>query len=348
MSTSSGVGGVSGGGPAGPVSAAPGPAAPSPPVPLGPPTTPPPAAPTPGAGPAVPTGAGVMPASTSNTSAAAAPAPVPVSAARAERDAIATASTAGALRRKTGGNDPVQLARHIGAALNACDTGDYGLFWVTGLMADDTIVVANSYGLGYIPDAVNLPNQVKMASADESIPLEERARCVTYPILAVQGWAQHYNVTLRAVIATEAQFAQFDPGAARIVIEPEDIPDDGTMRGRSRLEVIAPTAVARLIAVSDSGLSELLPPAPVDINPPADESPAKWFDVTKTMFSSSTARGTAHLRTFVTYAEHAQELAVYRAHTASDAAVQRAAIVDWVYWQHLSVLMSDALAVTPV
>ena len=27
-----------------------------------------------------------------------------------------------------------------------------------------------------------------------------------------------------------------------------------------------------------------------------------------------------------------------------DAAVQRAAIADWVYWQHLSVLMSDAIS----
>ena len=50
--------------------------------------------------------------STANTSGAAA-APVPVSAARAECDAIMSASTAGALRRKTNGNDPMQRARHI-------------------------------------------------------------------------------------------------------------------------------------------------------------------------------------------------------------------------------------------
>jgi hypothetical protein len=46
----------------------------------------------------------------------------------------------------------------------------------------------------------------------------------------------------------------------------------------------------------------------------------------------------------VIYAEHAQELALYRAHTAMDAATQRAAIADWVYWQHLGVLMSDAVS----
>jgi hypothetical protein len=269
---------------------------------------------------------------------------VPVTAARAERDAAVAAATAGALRRKTGGSDPVQLARHIGAALNAGDTSDFEFFWITGLMADGTIVVANSYGLGYIPEGVSLPSQVKMVSADESIPLAERARWVTYPILAVQGWAQHHDVVLRAVVATEAQFDQFDPGTARITLQPEDIPEDGTMQGRSRLEVIAPAAAARLAAVRDPGLSELLPPAPVDVNPPADESFTKWFEVTKTLFSSTTDRGTAHLQAFVNYAEHAQELAVYQAHTATDAARQRAAIADWVYWQHLSVLMSDALS----
>jgi hypothetical protein len=269
-----------------------------------------------------------------------------VTAARAERDAAVAAATAGALRRKTGGSDPVQSARHIGAALNAGGTTDFGFFWITGLMADGTIVVANSYGLGYIPEGVNLPDQVKMVSTDESIPLAERARWVTYPILAVQGWAQHHNAELRAVVATEAQFDQFDPGTARITLQPEDIPEDGTMRGRGRLEVIAPAAAARLAAVSDTGLTELLPPAPVDTNPPADESFMKWLEVTKALFSSTTTRGTAHLQAFVTYAEHAQELAVYQAHTATTAVLQRAAIADWVYWQHLSVLMSDALAAT--
>ena len=180
-----------------------------------------------------------MPASTSNTSAAAAPAPVPVSTARAERDAIAAASTAGALRRQTGGNNPLELARRIGAALNV-GIIDFGFFWVTGVTTDGRIVVANSYGLAYIPDGVNLPNQVHMATADESIPIDERAKWATYPILAVQGWAQHHNIPLRAVVATETQFADFDPGVAKIILQPDDIPDSGTMEGRNRLEVIAP------------------------------------------------------------------------------------------------------------
>ena len=55
-------------------------------------------------------------------------------------------------------------------------------------------------------------------------------------------------------------------------------------------------------------------------------------------------RAAVQLANFVTYADHAQELALYRAHTAADPADQRAAIADWIYWQHLSVLMSDAIA----
>ena len=121
----------------------------------------------------------------------------------------------------------MQLARRIGAALNAGETTDFGFFWVTGVIADGTIVVANSYGLAYIPEGVNLPEQVKMATADESIPVGERAKWATYPILALQGWAQHHNTKLRAVVATEAQFDNLDPGASRIALQPDDIPDDG-------------------------------------------------------------------------------------------------------------------------
>jgi hypothetical protein len=343
----------SGGGGTGapPVSAPSAPAAP-PPMPLGPPATPPPAGPVGGSsggtgsgsgspGSPVPTGPGVSPASTANSSAA--PAPVPVSAARLERDTIAaSAAGAAARRQKYGGNDALTLARRIGAALNV-GVMDFGFFWVTGLCADGSIVVANSYGLGYIPDGIDLPEQVTMATADESIPPSERAKWATYPILAVQGWAQFRGVQLRAVIATEEQFTAFDPGTAKVALQSDDIPDTGKMQGRSRLEVIAPGAATRLAAVSDTGLSELLPPASADTLEPTDNSVMLWFDVTKPLMSTMPDRGVAHLEAFITYADHAQELALHRAHTATDGPSQRAAIADWVYWQHLAVLTSDAV-----
>ncbi|WP_319450281.1 MULTISPECIES: secretion protein EccK [unclassified Mycobacterium] len=348
---SSGGGGSSGLAPVGGMSG------PAPtPMPLGPPATPTPAAPvgsgsgsggtvsgTPGS---TPTGPGVHAASTANTSAAgiAAPAPIPVSAARMERDAMAASAAAGAARRqKNGGNDALTLARRIGAALNV-GVMDFGFFWVTGLCADGTVVVANSYGLGYVPDGVNLPAQVQLVTADESIAPSERAKWATYPILAIQGWAQAHSQKLRAIIATEAQFASFDPGTAKVVLQPDDIPETGKMEGRSRLEVIAPAAASRLASVSDGGLMELLPPAPADPQPPADDSAMLWFDLCKPLMSTMPDRGVAHLEAFVTYAEHAQDLALYRAHTALDGPTQRAAIADWVYWQHLGVLMSDALS----
>ena len=354
--SSVGGGGFSGGGSSSgsaPISPPSGPAAP-PPVPLGPPATPPPAGPSGGTGSgggsgnpasALPAGPGVNPASTSNPSAAAAaaPAPVPVSPARLARDTIAAASAGAAARRqKGGGNDALTLARRICAALNV-GVMDFGFFWVTGVCADGTIVVANSYGLGYIPAGVNLPDQIQMATADESIPAAERARWATYPILAVQGWAQARGQKLRAVIATEAQFANFDPGIAKVVLQPDDIPDTGKMEGRSRLEVIAPASASRLASVSDAALSELLPPALAGTNEPTDNSVLLWFDVSKPLMSTMPDRGAAHLEAFVAYAAHAQELALHRAHTAKDAPAQRAAIADWVYWQHLSVLVSDAI-----
>lgn len=314
-------------------------------MPLGPPTTPPPPGPppptgTPGAAPAGIGGPGVAPMSTPNTGGAAG-APVPISAARAERDAIQSASTAGALRRKTNGNDPLQRARHIAAALNI-GILDFGFFWVTGVTVDGAIVVANSYGLAYIPEGVQLPDQVHMATADESIPARERAKWTTYPILAVQGWAQHHNHQLRAVVATEEQFANFDPGVAKIILTQDDIPLDGKMQGRNRLEVIAPGAAQQLAAVSDFGLNELLPPAPADVEPPADDTARLWFDVSKPLMSTNPQRSVPHLAAFIKYADHAQGLALHRAQTTADPDDQRRAIADWVYWQHLAVLMSDA------
>ncbi|KRE27327.1 secretion protein EccK [Mycobacterium sp. Soil538] len=283
--------------------------------------------------------------SAAGSASAPAAAPVPVSTARAERDAIAAATTAGALRRNATGADPLQRARHIAAALNV-GVMDFGFFWVTGVTTDGTIVVANSYGLAYIPEGVHLPEQVKMASADEAIPVSERASWSTYPILAVQRWAQHHEKNLRAVVATEEQLATFDPGAAKIVFTTDDIPDTGKMKGRSRLEVIAPAAAQRLATVSDPGLTELLPPAPTDQEAPADDTARLWFEVAKPLMSTSTERGAAHLQAFVAYAEHAQIHALHRAHTAVDAETQRHAIANWVYWQHLAVLIGDAISAT--
>ncbi len=288
-------------------------------------------------------GPGVAPMSTTGTAGGAAPAPIPVSTARAERDAIAAASTAGALRRKTNGADPLQQARHIAAALNV-GIMDFGFFWVTGVTMEGTIVVANSYGLAYIPAGVALPDQVRMATADESIPAGERAKWATYPILAVQGWAQHHNQQLRAVVATEEQFANFDPGVAKIILTQDDIPESGQMQGRSRLEVIAPEAAQRLSAVSDFGLNDLLPPATADLEPPADDSARLWFEVAKPLMSTNPQRSGPHLQAFVAYAKHAQELALHKAHNAAEPGDQRLAIADWVYWQHLEVLLTDAVS----
>ena len=317
-----------------------------PPMPLGPPATPPPAGPATQPGASTPAaanaGPGVNPASTTKTDATVGMAPVPVSSARMERDAISS-STAGALQRQRGNSHAALVqARRIAAALNIT-VPHYAFFWVTGLMADGSIVVANSYGLGYIPEGVDLPPQVTMASADESIPPAERGTWVTYPILAIQGWARAHDRKLRAVIATEEQFAGFDPGVPKVILQPDDIPESGRMQGRSRLEVIAPDTAARLARVGDGALQGLLPVAPTDSTAPEDQSGPLWFELTKPLMSTATDRGVTHLQAFVNYADHAQELALHKAHNAIDAVAQRTAIADWVYWQHLGVLMSDAI-----
>ncbi|MGV0605880.1 secretion protein EccK [Mycolicibacterium sp. XJ1904] len=311
-------------------------AAPAPPVPLGPPPTPPPAAPV---APAANVASGIPPSTAApGAGTVGAPAPVPVSAARAQREAIAAATLRG-----PSGSDPAQLAQRVAAALNVGIT-DMGFYWVTGLAKDGTIVVANNYGLGYIPEDVKLPDRVKMATADEGIPAHVRGSWATYPVLALHGWAQHHNTELRAVIATEDQFKGFDPGAPRIILRPDDIPENGRMDGRHRLQVISPDAASKLAAITPTGLSEVLPPPPTDATPPEDRRALLWFEVFRPLLSNSPDRAPVQLQCFVTYADHAQELALHRAHTATDAADQRAAIADWIYWQHLSVLMQDAIA----
>jgi hypothetical protein len=277
---------------------------------------------------------------------AAAMAVVPVSAARAARDAIAAASTADAARRR--GPDPLRLARRIAAALNAPHSGGedaFGFFWITALTRDGAIVVANSYGLAYIPDGVQLPEPVHMASADEAIPATERAGWATYPLIAVQGWAAHRDTTLRAVIATEQQFTNSDPGAAIVILQPDDIPESGDMAGRSRLQVVNPEAAEQLSDTSDLDLTDLLP-APL-VNPPADRHAELWFEVIKPMMSRAVGRGVAHLRAFRSYAGQTQEVAAAEAHAAIDPVARRVAVADWLYWKHVTALADDALAGTP-
>ncbi|MGV9797648.1 secretion protein EccK [Mycobacterium sp. NPDC003449] len=262
-----------------------------------------------------------------------------MSARRAEQDAVARAL-------RPSGADPLEVVRRIAAALNAPPSIPklpWKFAWAVGMTVEGTVILANTYGMAYIPNGVNLPDTVKMVSADESIPPAERAKWVGHPYVALQGWVQHHDQRLRAVFGTEEQLQGIDPGAAKIVLTPVDIPDNGTMQGRSRLEVIAPDVAARLAEVPDTGLTDLLPVRPADDTPPVDQADQLWFESIKPLMRKGSNTGTAHLEAFVTYANHEYELALHRAHTAAAAVAQRSAIADWIYWQHVSVLISDAL-----
>ncbi len=277
----------------------------------------------------------------------AAAAVIPVSATRAERDAMAEATTADAARRK--GPDRLQVARRIAAALNA-PVGDeepyFGFFWVTGLTADGAIVVANTYGLAYIPEGVQLPEKVLMATADDKIPAVERARWTTYPALAIQGWAAYRNAKLRAVIARAEQLADSDVGAAKVLLKADDIPDRGEMIGRSRLEVVDPQAAGQLAQTPDARLLSLLPPA--DAGAPTDQRFMLWIQVMKPMVHDDPRRQEPHLKAFRAYAAHAQEFAASEARAAVDPVAQRWAVGDWLYWKHLTRTLDAAVAPSEV
>lgn len=303
-------------------------------MPLGPPPTAPPAAPV------APPAAAPPPAVTppANIAGGAQVAPIPVSAARAERDAAQNAA-----KRSS---DPLVLARRIAAALNAPDmlnVEDFDFYWITALTAQGQIVVANNYGLAYLPAQVRLPEHVKLVSADESIPASERASFAIHPMVAVQRWAQHHDTTLRAVIGSEEHFANSDAGAHKVVLTPDDIPLKGQMAGRDRLQVIAPQIAMRLAGFSDADLINILPPASADTSPPEDRRTGLWEAVWEPLCSSASNRGQVHLQAFLAYAIHAQEWAVYEAHAATDGPDQRRAVSDFIYWQHVGQLIADGL-----
>lgn len=89
---------------------------------------------------------------------------------------------------------------------------------------------------------------------------------------------------------------------------------------------------------------ELSPPTLADTRGPQQhKSNARWFELIKPLMSATPERLGIHLQAFIIYVEHAHELALRRAHVATEAAAQRVAIVDWLYWQHLSVLMWKAI-----
>lgn len=271
----------------------------------------------------------------------AAPPLIPISATRAARDAAIEAGTVDAVRRRNNGTDPLLVARRIAGALNATDHGAeyYGFLWLTAVTAAGAILVANSYGLAYIPGSVKLPQQVIMTSADTRIPAGERASWATHPLSALQRWAIHHITDLRAVIGTAEQLANSDPGVAKVILEPDDIPATGRLGGRSRLEVVDPAAAARLAETADPQLIGLLPPALAGQGPPAELRPRLWLEVQKPMTSNAVGRERAHLRAFHAFATHARDVALSEGHTARDAGTQRSAIADWLYWKHVSDLL---------
>ncbi|WP_197376931.1 hypothetical protein [Mycolicibacterium baixiangningiae] len=77
---------------------------------------------------------------------------------------------------------------------------------------------------------------------------------------------------------------------------------------------------------------------------PADSWMLLWFEVMKPLMSAATDRGEPHLQAMVAFANHAQELALHRAQTATEPAVQRVAIADWDA-ASTSVMSADGISV---
>lgn len=323
------------------------PAGAAPAAPLGPAPTPSPAAPVaqPATG-AAGAGPGVAPMSANQQQNAAAAAPIPVTAARAERDAMSAAARAG-LVRKSAGDADVQFAERIAAALHAPPSIPpmaWNFVWAVGVTSNGEIIAANSYGVSFIPDGMCLPSQVIFVSADERIPAGQRGRWVREPFVALQAWCAFQEKTLKVVIGTEQEVQRFAGSMQTKIIAPEDIPADGLMKGRTRLEVIAPEAAAKLAEWPDAQLHEALPPQPVQLIPPDPAAIGKaWMEsIRPLMQTTGETYRTAHLEKLAAYGRLQESAALYRAYTAPYVADLRAAITDWVWWQQFSTIQGDA------
>jgi hypothetical protein len=293
----------------------------------------------------------VLPASSSNNNAAqVGAAPIPVTPARAERDAIAQATRAQAARQSLRNTDAdIEMGRRVSAALHAppsIPTFSINFLWAVGVTTEGQILAANPYGIGYIPDSVFLPKQVLMVSTDESIPASTRGRWVNDPYLALLGWTTFHGKDLRVVFGTEEDFERTKFGsAATALLQPDDIPANGAMTGRTRLEVLDPQAAATLAAWPDHDLLGAVPPQPIQLIAPDPKEGEKLWGAALTPLLRTTGTNAAfdHLSALLTYSVHAQHEALYRTYTAPYTDAQRAAIADVFYWQHMWSLLTDAL-----
>jgi hypothetical protein len=203
--------------------------------------------------------------------------------------------------------------------------------------------VANSYGLAYVPEGLQLPEQVILASADSTISPSERATWTTYPIQALRGWTQQHGAELRVVIGLKKQLVEAGTSVPVIELTLDDIPASGKMIGLNRLEIVDPEAANRLATATDLQLTDLLPPAPAG-QAPEDKSKGLWFQVAKTMASGKDGRGVAHLKAFNDFAIHLQGLTLAAAHSAVGPTEQRDAIAEWMYWTHITGILKDVFA----
>ena len=305
-------------------------------APLGPPPTPAPAGPV-ASGPTARPLAGPpdTPVTAESSSMAVVPVPVP-----------GVPGEEGRIRSTTGTADPLHSARRIAAALNAEDRPDMsspGFFWATGVTTDGQVLVANSYGLGYIPSGQRLPRQARLVTLDHSIPVADRVSWASWPWRALAGWARSHDVGLRTIIGIEEHLRDIDVDAPQMTLSDDQIPATSEMAGSDRLELIAPAHAKRLVATADDRLITLLPPPLADSSAPPDRLVDLWSAVGAPMSSDAPGREIAQLQALLAYADHSEELAIHRAYAASDPVLQRSAIADGLYWHNLAGLTHAAL-----
>jgi len=264
-----------------------------------------------------------------------------------ERDSVLRVGEDGRTRGKAEAVDQVGLAIRIAAALNAEDRPDtfaLGFHWATGVTTDGRILVANSYGLGYVPSGQKIPREARLVTLDHSVPVAERVSWASWPWRALAGWARAHNIALRTVIGTAEQLRDIDVDAPKTTLADGDIPTTSEMAGSDRLELIAAGHAKRLAATADERLISLLPPQLANAAKPIDRSSALCSAVGESAISKIAGREIAQLKALLACASHCEELAIHQAYTAGDPVAQRSAIADGLYWHCLALLTHDALS----
>lgn len=307
-----------------------------PPAPM---STPPPAAPPPAAPPPVAAASGHVNAM-----------PPPMLSSRERRSAYVAAKTGDKVGKVASD------ARVLCGQLMATTRKRPGVQWVVGGSLDETLIVANNIGLGWMPSNARLyggPDQLMHAFVDGDIDLMVRRDWVGDPLRAVRecGALTGHPITMLAVdpyVSTEGvDLSAMSVEQAEIM--PQNSGTDDMRGGRTRTGVVDPTFAQRINAEKEVApiVRLMLPGAgheSADRKPSGKVTGALWNSViTDAMVSVD-----HHLKAWQRFCEDQLAVSSYELRRQEQVFAAKERAEDYAYWEWNLAVLGQLLKVQPL